>query len=325
MSDRLKKIIRYLLMSIGIAMFTGLVYQLGIGQIMEQVDQFGWWFLSISLISLCWFISITMSWRVILLSFGFDISFRKLLGLKLMAEGTNIVAPSANLGGEALRIFYLKQMTGSEIATGSVILDKTMDNLAKMVFMTVGVTVSVYFIPVPDQWFIISITFLIAVLIFNLLTILFQLGGVFGKGASILERISFFKERIEKYRQKLHDIDGHLKKSYSENRLRLIQAAGWHFVRRLLNVSEVWLILWVLTGESNPLISVSVMSLTTIVNNVFFLIPGQWGVAEGAQALLTELAGLTMATGISLGVIRRIRLLLFTGIGLVILQRLKKH
>ena len=62
------------------------------------------------------------------------------------------------------------------------------------------------------------------------------------------------------------------------------------------------------------------MSMTTVASNAFVLIPGKWGALEGVQVLLTEFIGYSAAIGVGIGVTRRLRSVVFTAVGLVLLR-----
>ena len=55
------------------------------------------------------------------------------------------------------------------------------------------------------------------------------------------------------------------------------------------------------------------------VNTVFFLMPGQWGVAEGSHLFILQSMGYPPLVGLSLGIIKRMRKLAFAAFGLLML------
>ncbi|MGZ5497918.1 MAG: hypothetical protein ACXWHI_04280, partial [Candidatus Aminicenantales bacterium] len=56
----------------------------------------------------------------------------------------------------------------------------------------------------------------------------------------------------------------------------------------------------------------------TIINTAFFIVPGQFGVAESASVLVLQSLGFPAALGLSLGVIRRIRKMITAAVGLAL-------
>jgi hypothetical protein len=60
-------------------------------------------------------------------------------------------------------------------------------------------------------------------------------------------------------------------------------------------------------------------AVTKIVNTAGLLVPGRWGIAEGGSALLADALGFAASHGLSLALMRRVRALIWAGVGLVLL------
>ncbi len=316
-----KKALGWSLFLAGLLLFAVLLYDLGIAQLHLGLSEIGLWFILLSGFSLGWFYCTTQAWRLVLQSMDIELPLNHLLKLKLAADAINVVTPTASLGGDGLRIQRLRSLTSTQKATASVIVDKTSDNVAKMLFMIVGMIYSVTFLSLPTDWLYTSFIFLFIVLVFNSFSIGIQFFGIFDLAGKQLKRWPGIQSLIDKYADRLVDVDILLRQAYSKNLKAFIIATSWHFIRRILNVVEVWLILWVLAETMSPVKAIYTMTLTTVSNNIFFLIPGQWGVSEATQVLLLKLLGYSSATALTLAVIRRLRLLFFTLIGLIVLSK----
>ena len=83
---------------------------------------------------------------------------------------------------------------------------------------------------------------------------------------------------------------------------------------RLAGAAEVFIVLRVLGAPVSPIQAVFIYSVIVVINTVFFILPGQWGVTESASLLLLQALGQSAAIGLSLGVIRRIRKLVFVAL-----------
>ena len=67
-----------------------------------------------------------------------------------------------------------------------------------------------------------------------------------------------------------------------------------------------------------------ITSLTVIINSLFFFMPSNIGVLEGGQVFLFLALGLAPAHGLSLGIVKRIRKLLWIGAGWLFLAHLSR-
>ena len=112
-------------------------------------------------------------------------------------------------------------------------------------------------------------------------------------------------------------LDENLKKSYTEGMQSLIKAGIWHTVGRTLGVFEVMLITWLLSFPISFIEAFFLITVVNVIKGIFFLIPGQTGVEEGAQAYVMKEMGYQLEIGLGVGIVRRIRKLILTGVGLL--------
>lgn len=64
-------------------------------------------------------------------------------------------------------------------------------------------------------------------------------------------------------------------------------------------------------------------AVVTAGNTIFFIVPGHWGFSEGIHIIVLESLGFEGAVGLSLIIIKRIRKILFSGLGLILLLTTK--
>jgi Lysylphosphatidylglycerol synthase TM region len=90
-------------------------------------------------------------------------------------------------------------------------------------------------------------------------------------------------------------------------------------VQHGLLVAEAYLMLGTL-GSSPTLQTVLVFEAASkIVNTAGLIVPARVGIAEGGSALLADALGFAASHGLSLALMRRVRALIWTGVGLVLL------
>ncbi len=304
-------------MLLGIGVFLFMVVQLGLDNLIAQLNKIGLWFLFIIVLSLAWQCLHALSWKLILDVKNYPVNFITLLRLKFTSDAINMLVPSANLGGDAIRGYLLQKSIPLTYATSSIVVDKTLDYIAKLIFMVLGLTLTLIFVPLPKYWAEIAIVFLLILFVFNGFLVFVQIRGLLNSSLKLVKFIPPLRKYLERRTNKIQLLDEDIKKSYLQNPRIILQGSLLHLSARVLGVFEIWLILWLLETDLHFVESVFISSLTNIANTAFFIIPGQWGVAEGAQFFLIKFIGGSKVIGLSLGVIRRIRRLIFTGLGLI--------
>ncbi|MGZ7046224.1 MAG: lysylphosphatidylglycerol synthase domain-containing protein, partial [Candidatus Aminicenantales bacterium] len=123
---------------------------------------------------------------------------------------------------------------------------------------------------------------------------------------------------IEKREIHLEALDQNLRLLYSRSNRKAILPFILHVTGRLLGTVEVMIIMAVLKAPVNFIQAIFICTVVTVGNSIFFILPGQWGVMESVHILVLQSLGYPAAIGLSLSVIRRIRSLLFVGLGLIL-------
>ena len=89
-----------------------------------------------------------------------------------------------------------------------------------------------------------------------------------------------------------------------------------------VGVLEAYITLWLLLGARPPfVIAFIVEAAGRLLTVVFKFVPLQMGVSEAGTAFLTGVLGLGTTLGTKLGLVRKVRMICWTGVGTVLLVR----
>ncbi len=104
---------------------------------------------------------------------------------------------------------------------------------------------------------------------------------------------------------------------------RLLRIALWEASFHVAAVLEVWLVLRLLPGgEGTGLVDAFLLeSAGRFVTVVFKFIPYRLGVDEAGSGAVAQVLGMGPVTGVTLALVRRLRILVLNAIGLVVLAR----
>lgn len=105
---------------------------------------------------------------------------------------------------------------------------------------------------------------------------------------------------------------------------RMYAVAGLHLLSHVFMVLEVAIILRGLNINVTLLQTLFVEAMTKGMNGLFFFVPAQVGVSEGGHAALLHYLKIGGATGLTLGVARRIRSLFWSALGLALLLKSRR-
>ncbi len=100
---------------------------------------------------------------------------------------------------------------------------------------------------------------------------------------------------------------------------RVVHVAGWEALFHLAAVAEVYLVLQIISSGSSLLQAFVLETTGRLIVVVFKIVPYRLGVDEAGTALVARALTLDPAVGVTLALVRRLRILVWNGVGLVLL------
>lgn len=309
---------RILLAAAGLLLFVYLLSRVGLATLLEHLARFGPWFLAVAGLGFGWLFAQAWAWHLVQTAYFRPVALLRLYRAKLVSDALNAFVPTANLGGDAARAFLIKRHVPLTEGIPGVLVDKTIESFASTAFLMTGFLLGLFFLELPS-WMNGAAAVGLAVTAVGIgLLVTFQRKGVFrtlGRIAKVVPKLRIFIARREK---PLKDLDANLRLVYARFSWKTVAAAALHYAARVLGAVEVLIILRVLGAHASPLQALFLSTGVTIVNTAFFFVPGHVGVMESAHVLLLQSLGFSLALGLSIGVIRRIRRLATALVGLVL-------
>jgi len=110
-----------------------------------------------------------------------------------------------------------------------------------------------------------------------------------------------------------------VKELWTSRRGALPAIAALCLLQHALLTAEAYVLLGVAAGHATVRTALFFEAVTKIVNTVGAVVPGRLGISEGGNALLADVLGLGASYGLSLSLMRRVRALVWTGVGLALL------
>jgi len=202
----MKKILLFILsLVIGIALFIGVLYYIGLDDLKSAFTSFSW--ATIAVVVALTFLQIFIiiyRWQLILAAQGDKLPFKKLLAPKFVGFAVSYLTPGLYVGGEPVRAYLLKRNTGVRLSHGfaSIIVDKILDFTYPLPFL-IGALIYAMF-KYDISWEAVS-AFVLVLLGLIVLLGFFYVQTYRGKGffSSLiiflrLNRIRFIKKYFEK-------------------------------------------------------------------------------------------------------------------------------
>lgn len=302
----------------GIVLFVVLVRQLGPAEVWSNLRLIGWGFLLVLAQEGVSFCFNTLGWRYAFPPPRPPIPFRHLLAARLAGEAINNLTPTATLGGEVVRARMLDGACDQPTAWASVAVAKLSQTAAQMVFVFVGLVFLVRDVPLPDGFRAGLFAGLAAISVGLVLGILLQRRGMFGAAVRVAARLGM---RVPaRLHEQVARLDGEIARLYAAPWAFAASVAGF-FGGWCMGAVEIYIVMSFLGLSPTWAQAFTIEVLSVAIDALFFFVPAKAGVQEGGKALIFRLLGLDPAKGLVLGIVRRLRELTWSLIGLLVLAR----
>jgi hypothetical protein len=295
--DKIDPIFFYLL---GVVILSALVFKLDFAVVTESLAQAGNKIFLVFSVAIIWILANTMCIRTLV---DKKVSFVDLLFNQMTGDAYNQIIPLAGLGGEPYKIKHLTQWLDWHTASRAIVVDRLIHATSGMLFSAVGVGAMLYFVEVPQAYFIPLLV----------MTIVFAAGSV----VMVWLALSKAPSKIAGYvLKKLKIVEEYRNDPIPAG--RFFQAFFFKFTGRAFNLVEVFMMFSIFGIDPTFTSLLAVAGMISMSATLFFIIPQGLGVNETGISIALGFLGYSAALGITFGLIRRARMIFWAlfGVGL---------
>lgn len=241
----------------------------------------------------------------------------------------NYATPGGLMGGEPYRIMSLSPKIGTERASSSVILYAMTHIFSHFWFWLVSILL--YIMTQSVNMFM---GILLAVIgTFCITAIWFFIKG-YKKGIAvrcmnILRRFPMVKRWarrfLDTHKEQLDTIDRQIAALHNQNPKTFVTAVSLELACRIISALEIYFILLVIMPDANYLQCILILAFTSLFANMLFFLPLQLGGREGGFLMSAKGLAMTASAGIFVALLVRLRELIWTAIGLLLIKFDKKQ
>lgn len=314
----------------GITVLVIMVTQLDFNQVLSGLSRAGYWFFAVIALWFFLYMFNTAAWYVIIRNINPEkrVNFWWLYKMTVSGFALNYATPGGLMGGEPYRIMALSPKIGGKAASSSVILYAMTHIFSHFWFWLLSVVL--YLILMPLNVFMGIM--LSAVTAFCTLAIWFFLKGykkgIAVSGMNLLSHFPMIKKWAQKYidghREQLAEVDTKIAALHNQNPRAFVSAVLLELACRVVSALEIYFILLVIMPTANYLHCVLILAFTSLFANMLFFLPLQLGGREGGFLMSAKGLSMSASAGIFVALIVRIRELIWTAIGLLLIKFDKK-
>ncbi len=307
---------------VGVGLLGVLVYETGPLRLLSHLTALGWY---APLIFLPYAISTafdTAGWR---LTFAHRPPALGLLYLiRLAGEAVNNVTPTAYLGGEPVKAYVLHRY-GVPLAEGttSVILAKTALTVSQMAFVVLGA--ALYFTQrgeartgLPTLLAMAAAGAMIAALL-----VIWQRRGLVESVARLARRILPRARSVARLERRATEVDAQLRGFYAAHPGAAVASVLFHLGGWVVGAAEVSMIMLLIGHPVAWSEAIMIEALAQPVRLLGIVVPATIGVQEAGGMLIFRMLGLAPELGLALMLLKRVREIGFSLLGLTLLSTLR--
>ncbi len=314
---------RYIFLAVGVLLLAVLFAVFGIKKPVMQIIEFGWKFWICVLIYLFNQLFLTYGWMVLI---TYPLKARQyfdVLLARIAGDSATTINTAASIAGDALKAMYLQDIVPFRIGLASVVMDRTIHMVGNTLLILTGLFVGFFKLKMP--LYVLAAIFMFFLLFFLLLVYIMkkQKHGIIQYAVSMLP--AKLQQKIyssESRREKITGIDneiGYIFRS-RENMNHFWISLFTHTVPVMAaGTIEIFIIMYYAGGSATPVDAMFVYLFGLFIASAAFFVPLNIGTSEGSYSIALAFLGYDPALGITVGIIRRLRALVWSAPGLLLL------
>lgn len=312
----------------GLSVLGIMISQLDFEESWRGITHAGYWFVAVVVLWAFLYIFNASAWYIIIRSDGSPetrkLSFSRIYRLTVSGFALNYATPGGLMGGEPYRIMSISPVIGTEKASSSVILYAMTHMFSHFWFWAISIILFLV-----SQTITAELSILLTLCTgFCILGLWFFMAG-YRKGLAnrmlgVARHIPILKKWarpfVESHKEQLDTIDSQISALHAQNPKTFVTAVMLELICRIVSSLEIYFILLVLMPEVSFVQCILVLAFTSLFANLLFFIPLQLGGREGGFMMSITAFGISSSSAIFVALLVRIRELIWTAIGLLLIK-----
>lgn len=299
----------------GVALLVWQIQSVGLDQIGRGFASVGTGFLVVLVLSFLRLWLRGLAWQVLIPE---RLRTRTVLAATMMGDALGNLTPLSLLISEPAKAAYVSPAISPARALASLTAENFFYSVSVAIYVILGTAAMLVALEVPD-WVRLA-GFALVALMAGLLAAAAWLA--WHRPALISALVARIRvARLERLLDRIRDFEEQTYGSAGGGGGRLTRLLAAEVAFHALSFLEVWYLLWLITGQSRPLEAFVLDTFNRVVNIVFKVVPLRIGVDEYTSETVATAIGFSSATGITLALVRKGRMIVWSAVGLLLFAR----
>jgi hypothetical protein len=312
---------------LGLALFAYFVWKAGPAPIWAQMRALGWGFLAIFLVSAVRPVVRAMAWTRCFET-THTLSFRDALGAYLVGDALGNLMPLGIVVSEPAKAALVRERVPLVAAASALTVENLFYMLSVALFIFAGMAATLLSFPLPPRLRAASFATLggIVVVILFAYVVIHRRWKFLSGAVALLAARGVGRGFAERRGATFVSLEDRVYGFYGRHGARFIPILLLEFCFHLAGVAEVFVTLFFLLAARPALSDMALAafvleSVNRVINVVFKFVPMRVGVDEAGTGMFTKALAFGTTTGVTLAIVRKARVVVWTAIGVALLVR----
>lgn len=309
MTSRRRSVVAVAAVLGGVALFAYAIRDVGWTEVAAGIRRVGWGLVPILALAGIRFLLRAEAWRRCMAP-DVRVPFRQALTAYLSGDALGNVTPLGLIASEPTKVFLTRHHLATREAVSSLALDVFIYALSVVAMIAVGLIALLATLPLPSGWrdgilAVLALTAVATAVVWRMV------GGTWDEA----------RGPRPQWRATLASLRESVRQSAAVGGTDLARVFVLHLLFHLCAFVEIYVTLrWLMESASPTLAQALIFSaLDRAIIVVFKFVPFRIGVDEASSGGMAALLGWPSATGVALAIVKKVRSLVWTGVGLLLI------
>ncbi len=304
------------LLLLGLIFLAGLLYNLGLRVLWQELGAIGWGLIPFILLEIVAEGIHTLGWRECLPQKN-RVSWYRLFQIRMAGYAINYLTPTAALGGEATKAALLFSDYRAPEAVCAVLAGKLSAGVSQLLFVIVGSLFIISRITLPPTLWTAMLASTGIVGAGMLAFFALQKYGKLGAFVRWLAARRPNNHTLQTAADQISDVDATLTTFYRERPRALPMAVTWQLIAHSTGILQAWWFLHILHLPTSFTIATSIWVLGLWFDMLTFAVPLNMGTLEGSRMVAFKAVALGSVAGMAYGLALRLAQMSCAVLGLI--------
>ncbi|MGE0865808.1 MAG: lysylphosphatidylglycerol synthase transmembrane domain-containing protein [Vicinamibacterales bacterium] len=313
-------VLNILIAIVGIGLLVFTIRQVGWSEVVSGITSVGWWFVAVVVLGAVRMACRARAWMVC--SGDAQLRFRDAFGAMIAADALGNLTPLGLLASEPTKIILTRSRVSAVTGVASVTIENAFYTASVLTVLLAGTWFFFQRAAVPPALEQIAEGLVVAITVAGAVALWLarRQPALLSRFAPLISRLA---GRSAVPANAIREVEARIYGVLGWPLSRLAHVGGWEAIFHIAAVAEVWLVLRLLPGGAGAtLVDAFLMeSAGRFVTIAFKFIPYRLGIDEAGSGAVAQAIGIGPAAGVTLALIRRLRIITLNALGLIRLAR----